>query len=84
MAQMAGLTRATCAPGLRSPLSKLRRDRAHPCHICAGAGLAAAHICNGTWLTIGRLTATAAFHTSATAACASQPRRDSMVQRYVQ
>ncbi len=30
---------ATSAPGLRSPLPHLRRDCAHPCHICTGTGL---------------------------------------------
>jgi hypothetical protein len=34
-----GLTAATSAPGLRSPLPHLRRDCAHRCHICAGTGL---------------------------------------------
>jgi hypothetical protein len=29
-------------------LPHLRRDRAHPSHICAGPGLAPAHICAGT------------------------------------
>ncbi len=29
----------TPAPGLGSPLPHLRRDWAHPCHICAGTGL---------------------------------------------
>jgi hypothetical protein len=31
--------RATSAPGLGSSLPHLRRDWAHPCHICAGTGL---------------------------------------------
>ena len=35
-------TAATPAPGLGSPLPRLRRDWAHPCHACAGTGLAAA------------------------------------------
>jgi hypothetical protein len=35
-------TPVTSAPGLGSPLSHLRRDWAHPCHICTGTGLAPA------------------------------------------
>ena len=39
-------------PGLGSrshaPIPHLHRDRAHPCHICAGTGLTPAHICAGT------------------------------------
>ena len=34
-----GRTAATSAPGLGSPLPHLRRDWAHPCHICARTGL---------------------------------------------
>ncbi len=34
-----GLTPATSAPGLRSPLPHLRQDCAHPCHICARTAL---------------------------------------------
>ncbi len=34
-----GLTPATPAPGLGSPLPHLHRDWAHPSHICAGTGL---------------------------------------------
>ena len=34
-----GLTAATSAPGLGSPLPPLRQDWAHPCHLCAGTGL---------------------------------------------
>jgi hypothetical protein len=37
-----GLTAATSAPGLGSPLPPLRWDWAHPCHLCAGTGLAPA------------------------------------------
>ena len=33
-----GLTPATSAPGLGSPLPHLRRDWAHPAHICSSAG----------------------------------------------
>ena len=44
-----GLTLATSAPGLGSPLSHLRRDWARPpAHVCTGTGLAPAHICAGT------------------------------------
>jgi hypothetical protein len=41
-ALMRGLTPATSAPGLSSPLPHLHRDWARPCHICAGTGLAPA------------------------------------------
>ncbi len=34
-----GLTRPTSAPGLGSPPPHLRRDCAHPCHICTGTAL---------------------------------------------
>jgi hypothetical protein len=34
-----GLTPPTSAPGLGSPRPHLRRDWAHPAHICAGTGL---------------------------------------------
>ncbi len=37
-----GLTPVTSVPELGSPLPHLRRDWAHPCHICAGTGLTAA------------------------------------------
>ncbi len=37
-----GRTPATSAPVLGSPLPHLRRDWAHPCHICTGTGLAPA------------------------------------------
>ena len=37
-----GLTAATSAPGLGSPLPHLHRDWARPCHICTGTGLTAA------------------------------------------
>ena len=33
-----GLAPPTSAPGLGAPLPHLRRDWAHPCHICAGTG----------------------------------------------
>jgi hypothetical protein len=35
-----GLTPATSAPGLGSPLPHLCRDWAHPCHICTGSARA--------------------------------------------
>jgi hypothetical protein len=34
-----GLTPATSAPGLASPLPHLHQDWAHRCHICTGTGL---------------------------------------------
>jgi hypothetical protein len=37
-----GLTPATSAPGLRSPLPHLHRDWAHPCHTSTGTALAPA------------------------------------------
>ncbi len=37
--------------GMGPPLPHLRRDGAHPRHICAGTGLTPAHICAGTGLT---------------------------------
>jgi hypothetical protein len=37
-----GLTPATSAPGLGSPLPHLHRDRANPCHICTETALAPA------------------------------------------
>ena len=45
---LCGLTLATSAPGRGSPLPHLRRDGAHPLHMCAGTGLtqgAQAHAC---------------------------------------
>jgi hypothetical protein len=36
---LCGLTLATSAPGRGSPLPHLRRDGAHPLHMCAGTGL---------------------------------------------
>jgi hypothetical protein len=53
------LTHSKSAPGLGSPLTHLRRDRAHhmhrdwaqPAHICTGTGLTCAHICTETGLT---------------------------------
>ncbi len=39
---------ATSAPGLGSPLPRLRWDWAHPRHICAGTGPAPARICTGS------------------------------------
>ena len=36
------------ASGLGSPPPHLRRDWAHPCHICAGTGLTPCHVCTGT------------------------------------
>ena len=52
-----GLTPAISAPGLGSPLPHLRRDWAHPCHICAGTGLAPTPHCTGTQLDCGWLPA---------------------------
>jgi hypothetical protein len=46
-----GLTAATSALGLGSPLPHLHWDWAHICHICTGTGLTAAHICTETGLT---------------------------------
>ena len=57
-----GLTPATSARGLgsplphlrrdcASPLPRLRRDWAHPCHLCAGTVPHPCHICAGTGLT---------------------------------
>ena len=43
------LTSATSAPGLGSHLPHLRRDWAHPCHICAGDWAYCCHICAGDW-----------------------------------
>jgi hypothetical protein len=43
-----GLTPATSAPGLGSPVPHLHRDWAHPCHICCGTGLTPCYICTGT------------------------------------
>jgi hypothetical protein len=54
-----GLTPATSAAGLGSPLPHLlrdwahpllhlHRDWAHPCHICCGTGLTPCYICTGT------------------------------------
>jgi hypothetical protein len=45
-----GLTPATSAPALGSPLSLPRRDWAHPSHIRAGTGLTAATSAPGTGL----------------------------------
>ena len=50
-----GLTPATAALGLGSPLPQLHRDWAHPRHICTGTGLGAAlSYRNKTEFTIGR------------------------------
>jgi hypothetical protein len=56
-----GLTPATSAPGLGSPLPHLRRDWVHRCHICMGTALPLPHLhwdwaypchtCAGTGLT---------------------------------
>ncbi len=51
-----GQPAAISAPGLGSPRPHLHRDRALrdralPCHICAGSGLTPCHICAGTGLT---------------------------------
>ena len=47
-----GLTPASSAPGLGSPLPPLRRGWAHRCHICTGTGLTPAHMfCAGAGLT---------------------------------
>jgi hypothetical protein len=43
-----GLTAATTALGLGSPLPHLHCDWAHSCHICNAAGLAPCHICTET------------------------------------
>jgi hypothetical protein len=43
-----GSAAATSAPGLGSPMPHLRRDWAHPCHICAGTRLGRCHIFTGT------------------------------------
>jgi hypothetical protein len=37
---VSGLTPPTSAPGLGSPRPRLRRDWAHPAHVCTGTGLA--------------------------------------------
>ena len=39
-----GLTPATSALGLGSPLPHLQRDWAHPCHICNGPELTLPHL----------------------------------------
>ena len=50
---------ATSAPGLGSPRPHLRRDWAHPCHICTGTGLTPAtsapglgRSCGGLWTAV--------------------------------
>ena len=44
---MHGADGAASAPGLGSPLPRLHRDWAHPCHICIGTGLTPATSASG-------------------------------------
>ena len=60
-------TPATSAPGPGPPLPHLHRDRACPCHICAGTGLAPATSAPGPglpWTTSGRCAFAVAAHSA--------------------